>query len=100
MIRRPPSSTRTDTLFPYTTLFRSAGEDEIAVVVDIDVIADMPLPAAVEGQRQFELRMVVPFERNGVEPPVEQPPRRPVRDRHLFEDGLHCESAGDALLPI
>src|SRR3546814_15713959 len=26
MIRRPPRSTRTDTLFPYTTLFRSAGE--------------------------------------------------------------------------
>src|SRR3546814_3286314 len=25
MIRRPPGSTRTDTLFPYTTLFRSAG---------------------------------------------------------------------------
>src|SRR3546814_14461226 len=24
MIRRPPSTTRTDTLFPYTTLFRSA----------------------------------------------------------------------------
>src|SRR3546814_7420615 len=28
MIRRPPRSTRTDTLFPYTTLFRS--EPEIA----------------------------------------------------------------------
>src|SRR3546814_11413371 len=26
MIRRPPRSTRTDTLFPYTTLFRSPGE--------------------------------------------------------------------------
>src|SRR3546814_12185060 len=26
MIRRPPRSTRTDTLFPYTTLFRSTGE--------------------------------------------------------------------------
>src|SRR3546814_2859235 len=26
MIRRPPRSTRTDTLFPYTTLFRSVGE--------------------------------------------------------------------------
>src|SRR3546814_20228331 len=26
MIRRPPRSTRTDTLFPYTTLFRSADE--------------------------------------------------------------------------
>src|SRR3546814_17683281 len=27
MIRRPPRSTRTDTLFPYTTLFRSLGLD-------------------------------------------------------------------------
>src|SRR3546814_5243506 len=27
MIRRPPRSTRTDTLFPYTTLFRSAGDN-------------------------------------------------------------------------
>src|SRR3546814_20565592 len=26
MIRRPPISTRTDTLFPYTTLFRSEGK--------------------------------------------------------------------------
>src|SRR3546814_17686225 len=28
MIRRPPRSTRTDTLFPYTTLFRSQDLDE------------------------------------------------------------------------
>src|SRR3546814_1020640 len=27
MIRRPPRSTRTDTLFPYTTLFRSHAEE-------------------------------------------------------------------------
>src|SRR3546814_2695882 len=27
MIRRPPRSTRTDTRFPYTTLFRSGGSD-------------------------------------------------------------------------
>src|SRR3546814_11652314 len=27
MIRRPPRSTRTDTLFPYTTLFRSPAPD-------------------------------------------------------------------------
>src|SRR3546814_11063619 len=33
MIRRPPRSTRTDTLFPYTTLFRSGG----AGIVDEDV---------------------------------------------------------------
>src|SRR3546814_6700121 len=30
MIRRPPRSTRTDTLFPYTTLFRSFGAVGIA----------------------------------------------------------------------
>src|SRR3546814_11642840 len=30
MIRRPPRSTRTDTLFPYTTLFRSLVEDVFA----------------------------------------------------------------------
>src|SRR3546814_17694994 len=28
MIRRPPRSTRTDTLFPYTTLFRSQPADQ------------------------------------------------------------------------
>src|SRR3546814_15853656 len=31
MIRRPPRSTRTDTLFPYTTLFRSRGDQPGAV---------------------------------------------------------------------
>src|SRR3546814_5074975 len=29
MIRRPPRSTRTDTLFPYTTLFRSIDRDHV-----------------------------------------------------------------------
>src|SRR3546814_2188901 len=29
MIRRPPRSTRTDTLFPYTTLFRSIPEEQL-----------------------------------------------------------------------
>src|SRR3546814_18614102 len=32
MIRRPPISTRTDTLFPYTTLFRSIEQRGLAVV--------------------------------------------------------------------
>src|SRR3546814_16463794 len=34
MIRRPPRSTRTDTLFPYTTLFRSATEQVIGSAPD------------------------------------------------------------------
>src|SRR3546814_5999501 len=36
MIRRPPRSTRTDTLFPYTTLFRATrtapAEDDLALL--------------------------------------------------------------------
>src|SRR3546814_12434646 len=38
MLRRPPRSTRTDTLFPYTTLFRSFDVIEVSVY----------LPGAVE----------------------------------------------------
>src|SRR3546814_14114475 len=34
MRRRPPGSTRTDTLFPYTTLFRSLGDLRLAEVPD------------------------------------------------------------------
>src|SRR3546814_10824868 len=34
MIRRPPRSTRTDTLFPYTTLFRSGNEALEPLVTD------------------------------------------------------------------
>src|SRR3546814_15844255 len=41
MIRRPPRSTRTDTLFPYTTLFRSLAQDaaEQEVVEDEETTA-------------------------------------------------------------
>src|SRR3546814_11930979 len=36
MIRRPPRSTRTDTLFPYTTLFRSyVAEDNPVRVIEV-----------------------------------------------------------------
>src|SRR3546814_4892538 len=38
MIRRPPRSTRTDTLFPYTTLFRSA-DGRVRIVVKSSGIA-------------------------------------------------------------
>src|SRR3546814_20989241 len=40
MIRRPPRSTRTDTLFPYTTLFRSG--------VTITYPCAMPIPPATD----------------------------------------------------
>src|SRR3546814_1399028 len=34
MIRRPPRSTRTDTLFPYTTLFRSGRGQRLETIAD------------------------------------------------------------------
>src|SRR3546814_15254216 len=50
MIRRPPRSTRTDTLFPYTTLFRSAheiGQDLHPVKQGIDIPMDVPFGGAL-----------------------------------------------------
>src|SRR3546814_7033089 len=40
MIRRPPRSTRTDTLFPYTTLFRSLVGDQTIHLRIIDVVEE------------------------------------------------------------
>src|SRR3546814_12152623 len=42
MIRRPPRSTRTDTLFPYTTLFRSDALNARYGFVSIDVVSIQP----------------------------------------------------------
>src|SRR3546814_7601235 len=39
MIRRPPSSTRTDTLFPYTTLFRSDVDRHLGQAVHVGLAA-------------------------------------------------------------
>src|SRR3546814_14926281 len=75
MIRRPPRSTRTDTLFPYTTLFRSphrAQPSPVAEVADprerqgkarqmnagkggVDVLGMMTLHIADEAQGQVQV---------------------------------------------
>src|SRR3546814_11010474 len=51
MIRRPPRSTRTDTLFPYTTLFRSHSiacpANRVGQVKVVDRIADFPRGAGL-----------------------------------------------------
>src|SRR3546814_14985762 len=53
MLRRPPRSTRTDTLFPYTTLFRSR-LFEMASVVSLHVPLT-PATHGLAGRRQMEL---------------------------------------------
>src|SRR3546814_10975655 len=83
MIRRPPRSTRTDILFPYTTLFRSLAAVIIAVgaaddrlqrlqpgQVDPDVLADLRPERrhhAKAGRRQVEQVDV-----EGVEPRLDR----------------------------
>src|SRR3546814_3318294 len=63
MIRRPPRSTRTDTLFPYTTLFRSTGAK---------VRIDVP-------QRGDRMKLIRQAQRNAVE----------ALDRRLAETTTH-----------
>src|SRR3546814_1522245 len=53
MIRRPPRSTRTDTLFPYTTLFRSSdrslrGTEEVERLLGIAGLGMLPISKAAQ----------------------------------------------------
>src|SRR3546814_20087725 len=54
MIRRPPRSTRTDTLFPYTTLFRSvrrpAADDDLLIAGLQRLLLDLSYPRIAEGR--------------------------------------------------
>src|SRR3546814_4906637 len=56
MIRRPPRSTRTDTLFPYTTLFRSVsacGSFKEALAPGTFVIVDQFIDRTFMRQKSF-----------------------------------------------
>src|SRR3546814_18035353 len=63
MIRRPPRSTRTDTLFPYTTLFRSR-------TVRMQVVRDFFERKTVRRTEREDQRVV---ERGGLQLEVELP---------------------------
>src|SRR3546814_13223353 len=53
MIRRPPRSTRTDTLFPYTTLFRS---DEAAEALAATVAEAGGFAPYIEARHELKVR--------------------------------------------
>src|SRR3546814_5300719 len=63
MIRRPPRSTRTDTLFPYTTLFRSlyAVDDAAPLARGDMVIARVPIAFRMLAARRHYLPANVPL---------------------------------------
>src|SRR3546814_3661674 len=54
MIRRPPRSTRTDTLFPYTTLFRSHAEAQAEGIARVDLADGLVVEGLVHVFRQME----------------------------------------------
>src|SRR3546814_5798698 len=60
MIRRPPRSTLTDTLFPYTTLFRSgAGRVSGDMTMEIGQMEPTGIPADIDPahEAQYNLRI-------------------------------------------
>src|SRR3546814_2070829 len=70
MIRRPPRSTRTDTLFPYTTLFRSSSRSS-----EVDRLQDQ---IARDDDAKREARANCEGRRNG-QFALDNPPLRFVR---------------------
>src|SRR3546814_2585471 len=48
MIRRPPRSTRTDTLFPYTTLFRSLQTPARGKLMPLFILSCIDKPGSLE----------------------------------------------------
>src|SRR3546814_8682750 len=72
MLRLPPRSTRTDTLFPYTTLFRSVDEFEAGPILEVVQIGTRELsggeevePAQKSAARIFALEII-----GGIEKPL------------------------------
>src|SRR3546814_6738913 len=65
MIRRPPRSTRTDTLFPYTTLFRSeqVKAGQILATISSATLADMRSELLAAQKRNTLARTVYNRER-------------------------------------
>src|SRR3546814_4268294 len=76
MIRRPPKSTRTDTLFPYTTLFRSRPR---LPLLDLRKFRRPHLPST-------ERRLIMPDQL------TDAPAPRPATP--LYYAGMHCHECG------
>src|SRR3546814_3893482 len=100
MIRRPPRSTRTDTLFPYTTLFRSSSRRAvrgIAVLQDITArkLAELALADSEERLRLgMELADFGTYEFDHVTGERSFSPEL----RKIFGLGTHTRLTGDQLV--
>src|SRR3546814_2260968 len=77
MIRRPPRSTRTDTLFPYTTLFRSVsrlmfsdktgdfiintptGENHFGAILNVKEYSEATYPGIMNGLKYLDFEYII-----------------------------------------
>src|SRR3546814_12894109 len=65
MIRRPPRSTRTDTLFPYTTLFRSRRGEDLGFQAEAVAMARALAVTTYRSDAEFSRRFAGSPERQG-----------------------------------
>src|SRR3546814_16825948 len=88
MIRRPPRSTRTDTLFPYTTLFRSCP----------DALLHLAWPGLPNYQRLFHIEENLPADYRFISTLVRPGLTHVLVTGKCFESGLQsCASDEDRL---
>src|SRR3546814_18057423 len=92
-MRRPPRPTRTYTLFPYTTLFRSHGPacGEAGIDLTLAVIADEPLRGRIE-QRGVGRRQLARKRRRGE---IERADRGDLHGAALAKQVAAGEGQGD-----
>src|SRR3546814_15606792 len=79
MIRRPPRSTRTDTLVPYTTLFRSKRCGEPWLRRDMASDASLPLDGGREARRQHPCCAATPPMPASPDKTMRSPSSHPVK---------------------
>src|SRR3546814_2063674 len=91
MVRRPPRSTRTDTLFPCTTLFRSDGQ----CADDEHDVAEGAYPAQCfeEGLLKEFVAARIPHANAGAGLELEQPDRQQAGEDHQHEPGVQAPEA-------
>src|SRR3546814_21077357 len=103
MIRRPPRSTRTDTLFPYTTLFRSADQAKAteAQIRNLYGLADayqISGPAALIAEARVKAESDAIKKRGDITEAVERQVRLSIAQRvsHAAKGSLAVREQADA----
>src|SRR3546814_11162014 len=97
MIRRPPRSTRTDTLFPYTTLFRSVTITAFSIMVGKALAAAEKLAAEGIDAEVIDLRSLKPLDSAAIVASVKKTNRLVACEEGWGYAGIGSEVAAVAM---